>query len=232
MDKPKPMTMEIISDETYAKLRAISSRITELKCQIRELEDEAYELVPKHTFDECKAMGCVHTYRNRWDCHHSCVRRLNEKGNLHDYFEKKKPVFKPRTDYPMLGWKQVATRGAKWKGEWHGFHKVVQETDKTLLLDDAWKTRLFKSTIFTLEDVTYIKDRSGTIYFCADDPEALDIQVTLLDVADREWCEQNSRLITSMLETPDTSYPSGLEQQEGETKEEWENRIFGEDTDD
>lgn len=228
MDKPKPMTMEIISEETYAKLRAISSRITELKCQIRELEDEAYELVPKHTFDECKAMGCVHTYRNRWDCHHSCVRRLNEKGNLHDYFEKKKPVFKPRTDYPTLGWKQVATRGAKWKGEWHGFHKVVQETDKTLLLDDAWKTRLFKSTIFTLEDVTYIKDRSGTIYFCADDPEALDIQVTLLDVANKEGYERNSRLVTPMLETPDTSYPSGLEQREGETKEEWENRIFGE----
>lgn len=228
MTKPKPMEMEPISAETYAKLRAISSRITELKCQIRELEEEAYELVPKHTFDECKAMECVHTYRNKWDCHQSCVRRLHEKGNLHDYYEKKKPVFKPRVEYPMLGWKQVATRGAKWKGEWHGFHKVIQETEKTLLLDDAWKTRLFKSTIFTLEDVTYIKDRSGSTYFCADDPATLDMQVTLLDVANREWCERNSRLVTPMLETPDTSNPSGLEQREGETKEEWMNRIFGE----
>lgn len=102
----------------------------------------------------------------------------------------------------------------------------------TELKCQMWKTRLLKSTIFTLEDVTYITDRSGTIYFCADDPEALDIQVTLLDVADKEWYERHSRLVTPMLETPDTSYPSGLEQQEGETKEEWENRIFGEDTDD
>ena len=139
------------------------------------------------------------------------------------------PVFKPRVTYPTLGWKQVATHGAKWGDEWHGFHKVVQETDKTLLLDDAWKTRLFKSTIFTIEDVTYIKNRSGTIYFCADDPEALDIQVTLLDVANQEWCAQNRAW---MIKTPDTSYPSGLEQQDGETKEEWENRISGEDTDD
>ena len=228
MTKPKPMEMEPISAETLAKLKAIRSRIAELEDQITELKDEAYELVPKHTFDECKAMECVHTYRNRWDCHHSCVRRLHEKGNFQDYYEKKKPVFKPRVEYPMLGWKQVATRGAKWKGEWHGFHKVIQETEKTLLLDDTWKTRLFKSTIFTLEDVTYIKDRSGSTYFCADDPATLDMQVTLLDVANREWCVRNNRLVTPMLETPDTSHPSGLEQREGETKEEWMNRIFGE----
>ena len=228
MTKPNPMEMEPISIETYAKLKAIRSRIAELEGQIKGLEDEAYELVPKHTFEECKAMGCVHTYRNKWDCHHSCVRRLHAKHSLQDYYEKMKPVFKPRVDYPTLGWKQVATRGAKWKGEWHGFTNVIQETDKTLLLDDAWKTRLFKSTIFTLEDVTYIKDRSGTTYFCADDPATLDMQVTLLDVANHEWCERNSRLVTSMLETPDTSYPSGLEQREGETKEEWEKRIFGE----
>ncbi len=63
----KPMVMEPISEETRAKLKAIESRIDELKRQIKELEDEAYELVPKHTFDECKAMGCVHTYRNRWE---------------------------------------------------------------------------------------------------------------------------------------------------------------------
>lgn len=228
MTKPNPMEMEPISIETYAKLKAIRSRIAELEGQIKELEEEAYELVPRHTFDECKAMGCVHTYRNKWDCHHSCIRRLHAKHSLQDYYEKMKPVFKPRVDYPTLGWKQVATRGAKWKGEWHGFTNVIQETDKTLLLDDAWKTRLFKSTIFTLEDVTYIKDRSGTTYFCADDPATLDMQVTLLDVAYREQAERNYREVTSMLKTPDTSYPSGLEQREGETKEEWENRIFGE----
>lgn len=227
MTKPNPMEMEPISIETYAKLKAIRSRIAELEGQIKELEAEAYELVPKHTFEECKAMGCVHTYRNKWDCHHSCVRRLHATHSLQDYYEKMKPVFKPRVDYPTLGWKQVATRGAKWKGEWHGFTNVIQETDKTLLLDDAWKTRLFKSTIFTLEDVTYIKDRSGTVYFCADDPATLDIQVTLLDVAYREQAERNYRQVTSTLETPDTSSPSGLEQREGETKEEWENRIFG-----
>lgn len=228
MTKPKPMEMEPISIETYAKLKAIRSRIAELEGQIKELEAEAYELVPKHTFEECKAMGCVHTYRNKWDCHHSCLRRLHATHSRQDYYEKMKPVFKPRVDYPTLGWKQVATRGAKWKGEWHGFTNVIQETEKTLLLDDAWKTRLFKSTIFTLEDVTYIKDRSGTTYFCADDPATLDMQVTLLDVAYNEQAERTCRQVSSMLETPDTSYPSGLEQQEGETKEEWENRIFGE----
>jgi hypothetical protein len=227
-DEKKPMEMEVLSDETRAKLKAIATRIDELNSQIKELQQEAYDLVPKHTFDECREMKCIHTYRNCWDCHRSCVRRKGEMGNLKDYYYEKKPVFKPRVEYPMLGWKQVATRGAKWKGEWHGFHKVIQETEKTLLLDDAWKTRLFKSTIFTLEDVIYIKDRSGTTYFCADDPATLDMQVTLLAVANREWCERNCRLVTPMLETPDTSYPSGLEQREGETKEEWENRIFGE----
>lgn len=228
MTKPKPPEMEPISPETHAKLKAIETRIDELKAQIKELEEEAYWLVPKHTFDECKAMGCDKTYRNRWDCHCSCVRRKDYHGCFHDYYYKEMPVFKPRVTYPTLGWKQVAARGVKWGDEWHGFHKVVQETDKTLLLDDAWKTRLFKSTIFTIEDVTYIKNRSGTIYFCADDPEALDIQVTLLDVANQEWCEQNRAW---MIKTPDTSYPSGLEQQDGETKEEYEARIFGEDTD-
>ena len=230
MEKVKKPEMEVISDDTYAKLRAIHTHITELRQQIKELEDEAYDLVPKHTFDECKAMDCIHTYRNKWDCHHSCVRRLNEKGNLKDYYEKKKPVFKPRTEYPTLGWKQVATRGSKWKGEWHGFHKVIQETDKTLLLDDAWKTRLFKSTIFTIEDVTYIQDRSCSTYFCADDPATLDMQVALLDIEFKERCERNTRDIKGMLETPDTSYISEVKQQPGETKEEWTRRIFGDDT--
>ena len=29
---------------------------------------------------------------------------------------------------------------------------------------------------------------------CADDPETLDMQVILMDVAHKEWCERNSRL--------------------------------------
>lgn len=226
MTKPKPPEMETISPETRAKLKAIKARIDEFKAQIKELEEEAYWLVPKHTFDECKAMGCDKTYRNKWDCHCSCVRRKDYHGCFRDYYAKMKPVIKPHVEYPTLGWKQVTTRGAHWDGVWHWVKPVVKETEKALFLKD--KTMLLKSTIFVIEDVTYIKDRSGYTYLCADNPETLDMQEVLLDVADQEWCKQNRTL---MFKTPDTSYPSGLEQQEGETQEEYENRIFGEDTD-
>ena len=230
MTKPKPMEMEPISAETFAKLKAIRSRIAELEGQIKELKDEAYELVPKHTFDECKAMECVHTYRNRWDCHHYCVRRLHEKGNFHDYYEKKKPVFKPRVTYPTLGWKSVACKGNFWKGEWHPY-KVIKETEKCLILDD--KTQLHKSTIYTIEDVTYIGRRNSNVdYFCADDPATLDMKVTLLDVAFKEQTERNCRLITPMIDGEGHSYHGTIEQRVGESKEEWMNRIFGEDTND
>lgn len=131
-DKHNPRVMEVISDDTRAKLKAITARIAELNAQIEELQQEAYDIVPKHTFDECKEMKCVHTYRNRLDCHRSCVRRKGEMGNLKDYYEKEKTVFKPKVEYPTLGWKKVTSRGMKWDGEWHGGWDVVKETEKTV----------------------------------------------------------------------------------------------------
>jgi hypothetical protein len=228
MAKANQPEMEVISAETYGKLKAINARINELNAQIKELEQEAYDLVPKHTFDECKERGCIHTYRNRWDCHHPCVRRLHDMGSLRDYYEKQKPVFKPRVEYPMLGWKKVTSRGQRWGGVWHSGWDVVKETEKTLTLDD--KTQLLKSTITTIEDVIYIKCRTGATYFCADDPATLDMQVTLLDVAHKEWAEQNCRLVTPMIDGDGHSYHGTIEQRVGESKEEWMNRIFGEDS--
>lgn len=197
-DEKKPMEMEVLSDETRAKLKAIAARIDELNAQIKELQQEAYDLVPKHTFDECREMKCIHTYRNRWDCHRSCVRRKHEMGNLEDYYEKEKPVFKPKVEYPTLGWKKVTTPGMKWKGEWHGDWDVVKETEKTLVLSD--KTILLKSTIHMIEDVIYISDRSGSTYFCADDPATLDMQVELMHIEFKEQCERTTRLITPMID--------------------------------
>lgn len=197
-DEKKPMEMEVLSDETRAKLKAIAARIDELNAQIKELQQEAYDLVPKHTFDECREMKCIHTYRNRWDCHRSCVRRKHEMGNLEDYYEKEKPVFKPKVEYPTLGWKKVTTPGMKWKGEWHGDWDVVKETEKTLVLSD--KTILLKSTIHMIEDVIYISDRSGSTYFCADDPATLDMQVELMHIEFKEQCERTTRLVTPMID--------------------------------
>ena len=143
-------------------------------------------------------MKCIHTYKNRWDCHRSCVRRMHEMGNLEDYYEKEQPVFKPKVEYPTLGWKKVTTPGMKWKGEWHGDWDVVKETEKTLVLSD--KTILLKSTIHMIEDVIYISDRSGGTYFCADDPATLDMQVELLHIEFKEQCERTTRIVTPMID--------------------------------
>jgi len=201
---PKPQ-MEQISPETWAKLLAIQTRIDEYKAKIKELENEADDLVPKHTFEECKAMECVHTHQNRWDCHCYCVRRKGYSGCFHDYYSPKKKVFKPKVTYPVLGWKSVACKGSFWKNEWHPY-KVVKETEKTLVLDDG--TQLFKSTLFTIEDCTYIKCRSGYTYFCADDPSVLDTFKMLLDVVAKERSEKFNAEVRKMLkEPPDCTLP-------------------------
>lgn len=226
MTKPKPPEMETISPETHAKLKAIEARIDELKAQITEFEGEAYWLVPKHTFDECKAMGCNKTYRNRWDCHSYCVRRKGCHGCFNDYYVKMKPVIKPHVEYPTLGWKKAIPIGCSPCNGWCGY-AVVRETEKAMFLDTHHKTMLLKSTIFTIEDVLYIKDRSGCIYMCADNPETLDMQKALLKMWHDERSEKVMQFVTPMLDGPTDKY-SGVEQQEGETQEEYENRIFKE----
>ena len=222
------MKMEEISKVTLAQLKVIDARISELKAQIRELEDEAYSLVPKHTFQECKAMGCQYTYRNKWDCHQRCVRRKDERGAVSDHYSPMPKTYRPERTYPTLGWKRVITRGMKWSGVWHGGWTVVKETPKTLILDD--KTQLLKSTIFMLEDVAFIKSRIGSIYFCADDPDSMDMAYTLLDVRDAESCEEMKHCLRTP-ETPalDNKYAT-VSQQPDETDEEYEERIFGKDS--
>ena len=173
--------MEHISDETKEKLKAISSRISELREQIEELNKEAYELVPKHTFEECKEMGCQHTYRNRYDCHCYCVRRKNYTGCFQDYYLPKPTVVKLKTSYPMLGWKSVVPERGSF------VYPVIKETDKTLILKN--KTQLLKSTMRTVEDCVFLESRTGTTYLCADDPDTIEMQKTLLQVLRREWCE-------------------------------------------
>ena len=56
--------------------------------------------------------------------------------------------------------------------------------------------------------VTFIKNRMGSTYLCADDPETLDMQVILMDVAHKEWCERNS---LTHFKTPDCSLPSEVD---------------------
>jgi hypothetical protein len=121
-------------------------------------------------------------------------------GNLKDYYEKEKTVFKPKVEYPTLGWKKVTARGMKWNGEWHDGWDVVKETEKTLVLSD--KTILLKSTIHMIEDVIYISSRSGAIYFCADDPATLDVQATLMDIEFEEQRKRNKHLRTPMTDIP------------------------------
>lgn len=201
-----PLKLEVIPPEVMDELRSIHEQIKAYETKITELTERMDELVPKHSLAECRELGCKHTYQCKDFCHcHSwCLRSKWSHGAWRDCYEKNTPVFKPRVEYPTLGWKQVTTRGMKWDGEWHHFWKVVKETDKTLILDD--KTQLLKSTIYTLEDCTFIKDRMGSTYLCADYPETLDMQVILMDVAHKEWCERNSRLIT-----PETPLPTEVD---------------------
>ena len=184
-------TIETISPEVMAELKSIHEQISDYQSKIAELTERADGLVPKHDLEDCREFGCVHTCHKQsfCDCYTYCIRSRWAHGAYRDCFEKKKPVFKPRVEYPTLGWKSVACVGGKWCGVWHT-DKVVKETDRTLILED--KTQLLKSTIFTLEDCTFIKDRSEHTYMCADNPETLDMQKTLLEVAHREWVEATS----------------------------------------
>lgn len=184
-------TIEPISPEVMAELQSIHSQISSYKTKISELTERADELVPKHTLEECREFGCIHTCHKQsfCECYTYCVRSKWAHGAHRDCFEKKKSVFKPRASYPTLGWKLAVCVGSHWRGEWHA-KKVIKETDKTLILEG--KTQLLKSTIFTLEDCTFIKDRSEYTYMCADNPDTLDMQKTLLEVAHREWVEANS----------------------------------------
>ena len=202
-------TLDKISPEVMDELRSTHEQIKAYKAKINELTERMDELVPKHDLAYCRELGCKHTYQCKDFCHcHSwCIRSKWAHGAWRDCYEKNTPVFKPRVEYPTLGWKQVTTCGMKWDGVWHSFTKVIKETEKTLVLER--NEQLLKSTIFTIEDVTYIKSRSGTTYMCADDPDTLDMQVILLKVANSERNERTKHLITP--ETPLPTEVDGIE---------------------
>lgn len=179
--KRKP---ETISPEVMAELQSIHAQIEDYKQKIEALKDHADSLVPKHYLAECREFGCMNTHHCQSYCHcHSwCVRSKYAHGAYRDCYEQKKAIIKPPENYPTLGWKKVT--GINTTFVWD----VLKETDKTLMLGDRM---LLKSTIFTLEDCTFIKDRSGYTFLCADDPEAVVMQKTLLDVVNAECRERN-----------------------------------------
>lgn len=203
-------TLDKISPEVMDELWSIHEQIKAYRAKINELTERMDELVLKHDLAYCRELGCKHTYQRKDFCHcHSwCLRSKWSHGAWRDCYEPAKKPVKLPTNYPTLGWKQVATRGMKWNGVWHGFRKVVKETDKTLILDN--KEQLLKSTIYTIEDCTFIKNRMGGTYLCADDPTTLDMQVILLDVAHKEWCERNSLNRVKSLDIPLASEVDGM----------------------
>jgi len=199
MDKPTPRPqMEVIPPEVLERIAQIRRGIDERKAEIEKLRKEADGLVVKHTLAECRAIGCTHTHCGKYTCDMAdfCMRSKSAHGAAHDYYNPPKPVFKPKVAYPALGWKTVV-------GGNNRDYKctIVKETDKTLVLHD--KHVLLKSTIYHIEDCTYIKDRSGYTFTCADDPASLDMRLMLLDVVHQEFVDQASQA----LRTPEIPEP-------------------------
>lgn len=195
-------TMPPTSPEIMQELSAINAEISAYKAKIAELSAKADSLPEKYTLEECRAMGCIHTAHKQYQCTfcHSCIHSKYASGAYRDYFQQKKQETKIPPKYPVLGWKAVACEGSFWHGEWHT-RKVIKETERTLIVEYGEGTeQLLKSTISRIEDVTYIKDRSGHTYFCADDLETLPAQVDLLHIAREEQKERNSRLVVPELE--------------------------------
>ena len=194
---PKPQ-MEVIPPEVLQRIDQIRRSIAEHKAEIEKLREEADGLVVKHTLAECRAIGCTHTRCGKYACDMAdhCMRSRSAHGATNDYFNPPKPVFKPKVTYPTLGWKTVVgCRSRSYKCE------IVKETDKTLVLHD--KRVLLKSTIHHIEDCTYINDRSGYTYVCADDPASLEAHLMLLDVVHQEFVDRTTRA----LRTPETPEP-------------------------
>ena len=213
--KPMPPT----SKEVMERLSDIHHEIAAHKVEIDALKKEADSLVAKYTFDECKAMGCVHTCHKQMWCDHyrSCIHSRFASGAREDFFEQKEAKVYVPQKYPMLGWKSVVCAGSYWRGEWHP-SKVLKETDRTLIIEYGNESQqLRKSTAFQIEDVTYIKDRSGYTYFCADDPSTLDMQRDLLHIAWEEKCEKNAALMAPVLKSLED--PFADDNSEGGTNE-------------
>lgn len=212
MEKFKPMPPT--SKEVMERLSEIHQAITAHEDEIDALKKEADSLVTKYTFEECKAMGCVHTCHKQMWCDHyrSCIHSRFASGAREDFFKQKEAKVYVPQKYPMLGWKSVACPGSFWSGEWHP-DKVVKETDRTLIIADGPHTtkQLLKSTAFQIEDVTYIKDRSDYLYFCADDPSTLDMQRDLLDISWEEKREKSMALMAPVLKSLEDPFDDRLD---------------------
>ena len=215
MEKFKPMPPT--SKEVMDRLSEIHQAITAHEDEIDALKKEADSLVTKYTFEECKAMGCVHTCRKQMWCDHYrwCIHSKHASGAHTDFFKPKEAKVYIPQKYPMLGWKAVACEGSHWQGEWHP-RKVLKETDRTLSIEDGKESQqLLKSTAFQIEDVTYIKDRSGYTYFCADDPSTLDMQKDLLHIVWDEKREKSMALMAPALKSLED--PFADDNSEGDT---------------
>lgn len=189
--------MTPIAPETLSQLSSLRAEADQLQARIRELGDQMAALVPKCSLEECRAANCVHALHCKSYCqmHQYCVRSKWAVLAYKDYYVPRAKPVPERREYPTLSWAAVTTRGAFYRGAWHCPHQVVKETDKTLILDDG--TPLLKSTLFQIEDCTYIKDRSGGIYFPVDTRDAA---LLLLKVRDSEMADHVTSLLTSEIQ--------------------------------
>lgn len=190
--------MEKLPAETYERLKQIQKEIDEHFAAIEVLECEADSLVVKHTLEECRAIGCTETHCGKYKCMMGshCIRSKYAHGATQDYYNPPKPAYKPKVEYPTLGWKTVVcATNRSWK------RPIVKETPKALFLGDH--EMLLKSSIYHIEDCTYIKSRSGHSYVCADDEDSLDAHLMLLDVVHQEFVDRASRA----LHTPEVPEP-------------------------
>lgn len=211
MEKFKPMPPT--SKEVMERLSDIYQAIVAHEIEIDALKKEADSLVTKYTFEECRAMGCAHTCRKQCWCNHywDCIHSKRASGAREDFFKQKEVTAHVPQKYPMLGWKAVARPGSFWSGKWH-MDKVIKETDRTLTIADGPHTtqQLLKSTAFQIEDITYIKNRSGDTYFCADDPSTLEMQKDLLHIAWEEKREKDMALMAPALKSPEDPFDDRL----------------------
>lgn len=180
-------TMEPTSPEVLEQLVSIHNEIRSLENQIAELKHKADSLVVKHSFEECREFGCVHTKHCRmyWVNNKSCVHSPTAHGAYRDEYKKKAPVFKPNVNYPTLGWRYATSRGSHYNGKWNWTVKVVKETEKTLVLDNG--EQLLKNSLRYIEDCTYISSRGGVTYFCANSKDIMDAHLMMLDIERSEF---------------------------------------------
>jgi len=193
--KKEVKTMEPVTPEDQAVFDDIAKQIAEHRAAISTLREQAKTLAAKYVkdFQECREIGCIHTYRKVYACAESkrCLRARYCAIPVKDYYQAPAPVIK--TVYPTLGWKTV-TRGVKKRdSDELDIRKVIKETPCFLFVEGTFDP-LHKSHLKKIEDCYFL---SG--YFCADDVDAIQYQKALLDVQEEEDREKSRRFMERML---------------------------------